>query len=113
MIIHFDTMTENVHQHFKGGEGTFINKVYQDEHNKILAGRLTPGSSIGLHTHEGNSEIIFIVSGAGKVLYDGTYESVSAGSCHYCPPGHTHSLINDGQEDLVIRAVVPQHDCAQ
>ena len=109
MLIRFDAMAENAHQHFKGGEGTFINKVFQDGDNKILAGRLTPGSSIGLHTHQGNSEIIFILSGTGKVLYDGEYEPLSAGSCHYCPQGHSHSLINDGTEDLVICAVVPEH----
>ena len=110
MLIHFDAMEESAHQQFKGGEGTFFNKVFQDENNKIMSGRLAPGSSIGLHTHEGNSEIIFILSGRGKVLYDGEYESLSAGSCHYCPAGHTHSLINDSQEDLTFCAVVPEHD---
>ena len=109
MIIHFDTMEESAHQQFKGGEGTFCNKVFHDQHNKILNGRLTPGSSIGLHTHQGNSEIIFILSGTGTVLYDGAYETVSAGNCHYCPPGHSHSLINDTQEDLTFCAVVPEH----
>lgn len=112
MLIHFDAMEETAHQHFKGGEGTFFNKVFQDENNKIMNGRLAPGSSIGLHTHEGNSEIIFILSGKGKVLHDGAYEPLSAGSCHYCPMGHSHSLINDGDEDLVICAVVPQHPVA-
>lgn len=113
MLIHFDTMEESAHQSFKGGEGTFCNKVFQDENNKIMNGRLAPGSSIGLHTHQGNSEIIFILSGKGKVLYDGEYELLSAGSCHYCPMGHSHSLINDSDEDLVFCAVVPEHPAAQ
>ena len=43
----------------------------------------------------------------GKVLYDGEYEPLQAGSCHYCPKGHTHALINDGNEDLVFYAVLP------
>ena len=113
MKVEFGAMEETAIPGFKGGEGVTHARMFADGCNRIMRGRLEPGCSIGLHTHEGNSEIIFIVSGTGKVLYDGTYESVSAGSCHYCPPGHTHSLINDGQEDLVIRAVVPQHDCAQ
>ena len=29
------------------------------------------------------------------------------GDCHYCPKGHTHSLINNSDEDLVFFAVVP------
>ena len=67
-----------------------------------------PGASIGLHTHQGNSEIIYILSGAGKVLCDGAYEPLSAGSCHYCPKGHAHSLINDSDGELAFFAVVPE-----
>ena len=74
-----------------------------------MRGRLTPGSTIGLHTHETDSEMIFILSGAGKVLCDGEYEPLSAGSVHYCPKGHAHSLINDGDEDLEILAMIPNH----
>jgi quercetin dioxygenase-like cupin family protein len=75
-----------------------------------MLGRLESGASIGVHTHEGNSETIFIIKGKGKVYYDGTYETVTAGQCHYCPMGHEHSLINDSDSDLVFYAVVPQHE---
>ena len=74
-----------------------------------MRGKLEPGSSIGLHTHEGSSETIYILSGTGKVLYDGEYEPLSAGSCHYCPQGHAHSLMNDSDGDLIFLAVVPEH----
>ena len=67
-----------------------------------MRGRLVPGASIGLHTHETSSEIIYIFQGSGKVLYDGEYEPVRTGTCHYCPKGHAHSLINDGNEDLTF-----------
>ena len=69
---------------------------------------LEPGASIGLHTHQGNSEIIYILSGTGKVLYDGAYETLVPGACHYCPEGHEHSLINDGKDELRVFAVVPE-----
>ena len=83
-------------------------RIYNDELGKIMRGRLIPGASIGLHTHETNSEIIYVLEGQGKVLYDGEYETLSAGSCHYCPKGHAHSLINDSAADLVFFAVVPE-----
>ena len=83
-------------------------RIYNDELGKIMKGRLIPGASIGLHTHETNSEIIYVLEGQGKVLYDGAYETLSAGSCHYCPKGHAHSLINDSTADLVFFAVVPE-----
>ena len=38
----------------------------------------------------------------------GGQETLTAGDCHYCPKGHSHSLINGGGEDLVFFAVIPQ-----
>ena len=28
--------------------------------------------------------------------------------CHYCPKGHTHSLINDSDAGLTFLAVIPE-----
>lgn len=109
MKIMFDQMEEKVLQNFKGGEGEFHVKMFTDPNTKIMQGRLASGSSIGLHTHEGNSEMIYILSGTGKVLCDGEYEPLAPGDCHYCPMGHAHSLINDSQGDLCFFAVVPEH----
>ncbi len=107
MLIHFDQLPENVIPHMRGGEGQVVNHMHTDENNKIMQGLLAPGCSIGLHTHDTSSEIIYILSGTGKVLCDGEYEPLSAGSCHYCPKGHTHSLINDSDALLEFFAVVP------
>lgn len=107
MLINFAAMEEQIIPHMRGGEKEAAMRIYHDELGKIMKGRLIPGASIGLHTHETNSEIIYVLEGQGKVLYDGVYEALSAGSCHYCPKGHTHSLINDGTEPLEFFAVVP------
>lgn len=92
---------------FKGGEGEFIAKIHFDGMNKIIHGTLEPGSTIGRHTHEGDSEIIYILSGSGTVEDYGRLVGIEAGQCHYCPKGHTHSLKNNGTENLVFFAVVP------
>lgn len=107
MLIDFSTMEEQVMPGFLGGEGTFHTRMRVDGLGKIMRGRLEPGSSIGLHTHDTSSEIIYILAGTGKVLYDGEYEPLAAGSCHYCPKGHAHSLINDSDGNLEFFAVVP------
>ena len=107
MLIDFSNMEEQVIPGFLGGEGTFHARMRVDELGKILKGVLDPGSSIGYHTHETSSEIIYILSGAGKVKYDDGEEAVSAGQCHYCPKGHSHSLINDSDAMLEFFAVVP------
>ena len=111
MLIDFSNMEPEIIPHFVGGEGEIHAKMHVDGLNRILHGILPPGSSIGYHTHETSSEIIYILSGTGKVLCGGACEPLSAGSCHYCPKGHEHSLINDsaeGGEDLVFFAVVPE-----
>ena len=102
-------------EHFNGGEKELAAHMLVDENNKILLGRLVPGASIGYHRHENSYEIIYILSGNGKAIYNAedngieraVSEMLSAGECHYCPEGHFHSLINDGEEDLVFFAVVP------
>ena len=110
MIIDFKNQQAEVMQNFKGGEKSLLAKMYFDGKNRILHGVLESGATIGVHTHETNSEIIYILSGKGKVLYDGEYETISEGMCHYCPLGHTHSLINDSDSALVFFAVVPEQN---
>lgn len=109
MILDFSNMETKVMEHFYGGEKAISANMLVDENNKILYGKLEPGASIGLHKHETSSEIIYILQGSGKVLYDGQYEKVSKGLCHYCKKGHEHSLINDSDENLIFFAVVPEH----
>ena len=108
MIIDFNKEEAKVIPNFKGGEKSISAKMHFDGVNRILHGVLESGATIGLHTHETNSEIIYFLSGKGKVLYDGGSERVTPGQCHYCPKGHSHSLINDGAEDLCFFAVVPE-----
>lgn len=111
MILDYTTMETTHIPNFLGGDGTLHAQMRVDELGKILKGVLDPGSSIGWHIHETSSEIIYILSGTGRVLCDGAYEALGPGSCHYCPRGHEHSLINDspeGGEDLTFFAVVPE-----
>lgn len=109
MLIDFKTIEESALHNFYGGNKDLNAKIFSDGHNRILYGRLDPGASIGMHTHETGSEIIFVLHGTGKIICDGETELLSAGSCHYCPKGHTHSLINDSGSDLTFFAVIPQH----
>lgn len=108
MKLDFQGMEETVIEHFYGGEKEVHAKMHADELGRIMLGRLEPGASIGMHTHDAGSEIVYVLDGSGKALYDGGEERLTPGACHYCPKGHTHSLINDGAEDLVFFAVVPR-----
>ena len=113
MIIRFDEITESVLPAFKGGDKEFRANMYFDGQNRLFKGRLVPGASIGLHTHEDSCETIFILSGKGSILEieDGqeTSKEVLPGDCLFCAKGHSHSLRNPSEtEDLVFYASVIQ-----
>ena len=113
MIIRFSQMEETILPNFKGGEKEFAANMFFDGTNRIFKGRLVPGASIGLHTHDDSCEVIFILEGRGTILETApegeTITEVSAGDCLYCPKGGTHSLRNTFEDaDLVFYAVVPK-----
>lgn len=109
MILDYSKIEETRIPKMREGLGELISKRFQDENCKILYGKLEPGSTIGFHTHETDSEAIYILSGTADILYDDGREVVEAGNCHYCPMGHSHSMRNLGTEDLIFFAVVPKH----
>ncbi|MFR1517585.1 MAG: cupin domain-containing protein [Clostridia bacterium] len=108
MMIDFEKIDNQIIPNFRGGSKEVSARMFVDSLNKIMFGELKPGASIGMHTHETSSEIIYFVQGTGKMLYDGVSEKIHSGLCHYCPKGHAHSMINDGDENLVFFAVVPE-----
>ena len=108
MTLNFDKLAELENPHFKGGDGSFFVKAWSDGKVKIMQGRLEPGASIGMHTHEGDCEILMMLEGCGSVLLpDGSVEEVPAGAVHYCPKGEGHSLRNLSGQPLRFFAVVP------
>lgn len=108
MLIEFSKIDEVRNNKFKGGNGDTIMRLFCDGLNKVMMGLLQPGCSIGMHTHKIDSEVIYILSGKGIVLYDETSETLAEGSCHYCPKGHSHSLVNNSDGDLRYLAVIPR-----
>ena len=108
MILDLMNIPEQAIPNFKGGEGTAYVRMFFDGLNRVMLGRLPAGSSIGMHTHETNSEIMHVLSGTARVMMDGETEIISAGQTHYCPKGHTHTTLCEGSEELRILAVVPE-----
>lgn len=107
-VINFDSIAEDVQTGFKGGEGEVAFRIFKDDLNKVMRVRMTPHSSVGQHSHETDSEIIMVLKGNGKVLFDGQELPIHEGQVHYCPKGHAHTIINDTEEELHLCCVVPQ-----
>ena len=73
MLIDFEAIQETVVPQMRGGEKSVAMRTHADSLCKIIRGKLIPGASIGFHTHETDSEVLYILSGHGKILYDDTW----------------------------------------
>jgi len=110
MIFDYEKMDWKSIPNFKGGELQADMKSFLDENNRILVGKLEPGASIGYHTHEIDSEIVYALQGEVEVTMDGEKEILKAGMAHYCPQGHSHGMKNVSDTPFVMFAVVPVHE---
>ncbi len=65
-----------------------------------------PGDSIGKHPHHGEKEIYYFLSGSGKAHDDEKVCDIEAGDVMVTPDGHSHSIENTGNEDLIYLALI-------
>ena len=108
MKLELEKLEPQVVMGLKDGKGEALLQPYDDGVVRTLMITLKPGSYIGGHVHEGNSEVMYIISGRGVMKYDEEEQILLPGDVHYCPEGHFHSLANGGSEDLVLLAVLPK-----
>jgi mannose-6-phosphate isomerase-like protein (cupin superfamily) len=100
-------------EHMMGGRGCFIIEdilapdQMKDKGRLFARGTLPPGSSVGRHAHDNDTEICYFLSGKGVViLNDGTKVEISPGDCNIVGRGSTHEIINTGTENLEYIAVI-------
>ncbi len=109
MILDFNKMQVTKLDNFKGGQKEMFTKMYADNDNKIMLSVLKAGASIGMHQHQTNSEIIFMIKGFAIVHFDNQEMMLREGQAFYCPKGHSHDLVNTTQEEIMFFAVVGEH----
>lgn len=106
MLINFNDMKDIIVNGLNNGTGTMTAKMYVGKQGKIIPCSIHIGGSIGLHKHETSDDINYVLSGNGKAICNGQEEILSVGTCHICKKGSEHSIINTGNEDLVLLTVV-------
>ena len=106
MLIDFNEIKEMTIPGLNHGTGQMTSRMYMSEKGKIIPTRIHPGGSIGTHVQKTSDDINYIISGTGKAICDGVEEPLTAGCCHVCPKGSAHSIINTGDDDLVILTIV-------
>ncbi len=67
---------------------------------------LEPGVSIGWHIHENEEEIFLILQGKARVSDNGKEEILEAGDTIITQSGEGHSVACEGDETLVLLAVI-------
>lgn len=106
MIINFNEIKEIRLSGMNGGTGDMTARMHMDECGKIIPCRIHAGGSIGLHKHETSDDINYVISGVGRAICNGNDEPLTAGTCHICRKNSEHSIINIGDDDLVLVTVV-------
>ena len=102
----------DAHTDFRGGKGPLSMEHFMNQQMANGAGRLfaksvlPPGSSVGIHKHEGDCEVYYILEGKAKVHDNGTDVVVGPGDVNFCPDGCTHGIENIGTSDLSYIAVI-------
>jgi quercetin dioxygenase-like cupin family protein len=65
--------------------------------------RVAPGQKVRpAHSHPQGEEVIYIISGSGRVLVAGEVSQVRAGSVVLFPQGAVHMLQNTGDEEMKV-----------
>ncbi len=67
---------------------------------------LPVGHSVGEHTHEGDSEIYYILKGSGTYNDNGTKVRLFPGDTAVCNDGELHGMVNDGDEPMEFIALI-------
>lgn len=106
MLINFNEADVVTTPAMNGGTGEMSSKMHIDKRGKIILCSIHKGGSIGMHEQRTGDDINYIISGVGKAICDGVEEDLNAGVCHICPKGSSHSIINTGEEDLMLLTVV-------
>lgn len=106
MIINFNDISQVKVENMRNGEGYVLLNKFNDEQNSIVKITIPQNGSIGLHTHIGDQEIIYVISGKGFCLEDGIEYELETGKANYCAEGKNHSIRNPYEEELVLFAVI-------
>lgn len=89
-------------------ERFFLRDVVTAASNPALSvhrGRIEPGGEIFPHTHDGQTETFYILSGTALCTMADNKSEVQAGQCCVAPSGVLHGLKNEGDEPVELMAL--------
>ncbi len=112
MIRKQSSMEREVRSEMRGGRGevTIEHLFKADELSgqSRLVGRivLNPGCSIGLHEHDNEEEIYYLLKGRAQIVDSGVTETLEPGDAVLTGGGASHSIENVGDQPLELLALI-------
>ena len=115
MVIDFDKIAEESIMNFKGGHGELLTRNYVDGKCKIMMSCLRPGASSGLHMHEGNCEIVYVIFPDMVLSTSRRTVPVARFIKKQNPGTKLIQLMHPGRTGLreFDLAIVPEHHCGE
>lgn len=113
MLKKSEQFEQNIFPEFHGGEGaTVAYHLFTDAEKSNprirLASKivLEPGCSVGVHPHEKDEEIIYILEGVATINDNGTEVLAYPGDAAICGGGKSHGVVNRGDRPLSYLAFI-------
>ena len=108
MRIDFNEIEEMKIPCVNNGTGEMTVRMYYDGKYRIIPTAIHKVGSIGIHTQSLGDDMNYIISGTGKAICDGKEEELKSGVMHVCLKGSEHTIINTGDDDLVMITIVAE-----
>ena len=104
-----DGIVKNINQ--KALENTFFRQVLENGvHTQVVIMSIPAGGEIGEETHVDNDQVLYLLSGTGKVVLEGQESPYETGDVVLVKAGTKHNFVNSGTADLkIITTYSPPH----
>ena len=107
MITNVDTTVPEIAENVRGGSGTaYAHKLIDLFPGSAIKSvgivRLEPGASVGAHSHHGDEDFYYCISGTGIVVDNGVEHPFVPGTLQITRDGETQAIRNTGETELVF-----------
>ena len=113
MVRRSDEHKIDVAEHLFGEDGQVIFKRIIEKPQELYGkGRvfsvvtLEKDCGLGFHTHKGDGEYYYIISGEAEYSDNGVITTLKAGDSSFCPDGEGHGIVNRRDEPCVFMGLI-------
>ena len=112
MVIRKEAQRLQVRDNVRGGKGTLENRHIIEPDAMFGSATLftefffDPGDSIGVHAHDNDAEVYYMLEGTLTLVEDGVETELKAGDASYAHSGTSHAIENRLDKPAKMLAVI-------